>query len=449
MYKPSVLRSKEFPVTGTDPMELEQEFDEKFSSDIDPIRNLGTYSTPVMDKNVFNIMQKYVNKNSIDSRSYRSLETIRKDLISMVSLLLNLDDPYGEVMSGSSESIFISLLAHKFMWIERHGRPRKKLNMVTGYNVHNCFNKFAKFFDVDIRKVELNNKYEINTDIVESYIDDHTFCIVGVVCSTETGSLDDIAQLGKIAGKHDIPLHVDAASGGFFLPFVRSDIIFDFRLNSVKSMNISGHKYGLIYPGIGIALIRRESVPYKLKSKITYLASGPLTHINLLCTQNSSFMVGWYYNIKRFGFRGYRKIMRDLKTKAEYLRSEIERIRGIQLASHSLFPVVAITSKHIKQISRYLKERHWIQNPYKVASTDTEIIRIVVKPGMEDALLKELVNDLRRAGTVCLKNASVSDDAKNVVCEKNTRRPWGGHRLPKDGRTGSVPMHMPIIRRTA
>jgi glutamate decarboxylase len=415
MDNPAAFRSKGFPAAATDPMELGQNINEMFGSDIDPIRNLGTYSTPVMDKDVFKFMQRYINKNIIDSRSYRSVGTIKKDLISMVSGLFNLDDPYGEVTSGSSESIFISLLAHKFRWIEKHGRPRKKLNLITGYNAHSCFSKFAKFFDVDIRKVELNNNFEIDTEYVESNIDNHTFCIVGVVCSTETGSLDDIVRLNKIAARHDMPLHVDAASGGFFLPFVRDDIIFDFRLKSLKSLNISGHKYGLVFPGIGMILIRREAVPEKLKSKISYLASGPLTHINLLCTQNSSFMVGLYYNIKRLGFEGYRKIMRDLKTKDNYLRSEIRRIKGIQLASDSLFPVIAITSDNIKQVSMRLRKNQWIQNPYTVASTDVEVIRIVVKPGMDDALLRELICDLRSAGSVCLNNTGILDNIEKGV----------------------------------
>jgi glutamate decarboxylase len=419
MDEPSAFRSKGFPVAAADPLELEREIEEKFSLDIDPIRNLGTYSTPVMDKDVFKFMKRCINKNIIDSRSYGSLEKIKKDLISMVSVLLNLEDPFGEITSGSSESIFISLLAHKFMWVEKHGRPGKKLNMITGYNAHSCFNKFAKFFDVEMRKVGLNNNFEIDFEHIDSYIDDHTFCIVGVVCSTETGALDDIARLGKIAGRHDIPLHVDAASGGFFLPFVRDDIIFDFRINSVKSMNISGHKYGLVFPGIGITLIRRGSVPEKLRSEIAYLASGPLTHINLLCTQNSSFMVGWFYNIKRLGYEGYRKVMRDLKTKAKYLRSEIRRMKGIHLASDSFFPVVTITSEKIKQISRYLREKHWIQTPYTVASTDLEIIRIVVKHGMDNALLEAFISDLRRARTVCaVKERAIDDDIEGVRYEQ-------------------------------
>ena len=431
MNKQAELRSKDFPATPTDPMELERDINEKFGSDINPVRNLSTYSTPVMEKDVFTFMKRYINKNLIDSRSYKSLETLKKELISMVSLLFNLDAPYGEVTSGSSESIFISLLAHKFMWIEKHGQPGKKLNMVMGYNAHTCFNKFAKFFDVEVRKVDLNNNFEIDIERVESCIDDHTFCIVGVVCSTETGALDDIARLEKIAGRHDIPLHVDAASGGFFLPFVRDDIIFDFRLKGVKSLNISGHKYGLVFPGIGIALIRRESVPEELKSKIAYLASGPLTHINLLCTQNSSFMVGWYYNIRRLGFEGYRKIMLDLKRKDNYLRSEIRGIKGLRLAADSLFPVVAITSRNIKSISRRLRENQWIQNPYTVGSTDVEIIRIVVKLGMDDELIQELIHDIRSAASaVCTKEASVFDIGEE-----------GGRREQGDAGTVNRPYH--------
>ena len=133
--------SKGFPATPTDPVDLKRDINKKFSPDTSPIRNLGTYSTPVMEQDALEFMNRYIDKNLVDSKSYRSLVPLKKELIGMVSQLVNLDTPYGDVTSGSSESIFLFLLAHKFRWVEKHIRPGKKLNMIVGYNAHNCFNK--------------------------------------------------------------------------------------------------------------------------------------------------------------------------------------------------------------------------------------------------------------------------------------------------------------------
>ena len=292
-----------FPKTQSTKAQLKKISDE-IDQDPNPLKNLGTYSTPMMEREAFKIMCKSINKNLVDSSAYTHIGKHKDELLKMISHLLHGKDVRGEITSGSSESIYIAMMAHKLKWIEKHGQPTKKLNFVVGIHTHNTFEKFAKFFDVEMRSIPLNSKHSIDTSVVEEYIDDHTICVVGIACSTELAVTDNLKALDSIARKHRIPLHIDGASGAFYLPFVAPDFKFDFRLKSVESINISGHKFGLTFPGVGCILIKNTAIPKELFSEINYLASGELKHINLLCTQNAAFMEGWHYTIKNLGFNG-------------------------------------------------------------------------------------------------------------------------------------------------
>ncbi|MBU0615181.1 MAG: aminotransferase class V-fold PLP-dependent enzyme [Nanoarchaeota archaeon] len=400
-----------FPQKSTDHKQLFNELSNLLDSGFNPVMNLGTYSNPYMEADAFDLMKKVINKNLVDCRIYAGLSRIKTELIGMLGSLFNLDNPYGEVTSGSSEAVFISLLAHKLKWAEEHGNMARP-NLIVGVNAHNCFDKFARFFDVEIRKVPLGMDLAMDASSVEARVDKNTFCIVGTACSSEAGAMDDIIKLDRIAARHHIPLHVDAASGGFFLPFADMSAEFDFRLSSVMSMNISGHKFGLVFPGIGIVIIRPEAMPSSLTSEIGYLSGGSSKHINLLCTQNSAFMVGLYYNLRRFGHDGYSSIMHSLMVNKGFL---IEKLIGLGLEIvDSRFPVFLIRSNTVdlSQLSHNLKIKGWVQNPYIITGTDHEVIRVVIKLGMDKPLLERLVTDVKESLNLC----SHKDILKEAEC---------------------------------
>jgi len=384
-----------FPNTQAEKELIISSMKKELDKDPNPLMNLGTYSTPTMESEVEGLIKRVINKNLIDSTAYKAVDKYKKELISMVADLLNCKKYVGEVTSGSSEAVFISLLAHKFNWIKKNGEPKGRLNFVCGDNVHSCFDKFSKFFDVDIRKVPVTQKFEVNTALMGDYIDNNTFCLIGVIGTSETGAVDDIEEINRIASEHNIPVHVDGASGAFTLPFTNPEFNFDFKLNNVKSINISGHKFGMTFPGTGMVLIKKDSFPQGMESSIAYLSSGSLSHMNLLCTQNPAFMIGWYYNIRRLGHEGYSEIMIGLQKKANNLRLELRKM-GLKVVNDSMLPVILFTSDkyNLDEMSRALNEKGWIQSPYIVTGTDTKGIRIVIKVGITDEMLNNFLIDL-------------------------------------------------------
>ena len=213
----------------------------------------------------------------------------------------------------------LGLLAHKWNWKKRRqkeGKPYDKPNIVFGADVHVCWEKFARYFDVEARIVPMTPKELILTPKkAEPLIDENTICVGAILGTTFTGQADDIEGLNKLLLKikktkgWDIPIHVDGASGGFIAPFVYPKLKWDFRLEQVKSINTSGHKYGLVYPGIGWLVFREsKDLPEELIFKVNYLG-GLMPTYTLNFSRNSSMILAQYYNLIRLGHEGYKEIM--------------------------------------------------------------------------------------------------------------------------------------------
>ncbi len=325
--------------------------------------------------------------------------------------------PMGTATIGSSEAIMLGLLAHKWSWRKRRkaeGKPAAAPNVVFGADVHTCWEKFAKYFDVEPRVVPMApDDFILTADKVAEHLDENTIAVGCVVGTTFTGQIDEVEQINtllegvKADRGWDIPIHVDGASGGFVAPFVYPEVKWDFRLSQVRSINVSNHKFGLVYPGVGSVTFRDQSdVPDELLYKITYLG-GEMINYSLNFSKASSQTLLQYYNFLRLGKSGYRRIMQNIMENAKYLEGLLLETGRFELLNESKYlPVVVVRLKDrdeppetLYHLSDVLRRRGWIVPAYPLPANaqDTHVLRAVVKENFSRDLIEKFAEDVVRA----------------------------------------------------
>ena len=292
--------------------------------------NLATFVTTWMEPQAEKLMAECFDKNMIDKDEYPQTAELESRCVNILSRLWNApdaDEATGCSTTGSSEAAMLGGLALKRSWQKRRraeGKPADTPNMVMGINVQVCWEKFANYWDVEMRLVPMEgDRLHMNAEEAVKLCDENTIGVVPVLGSTFDGSYEPVAEicaalddLQERTGL-DVPVHVDGASGGFIAPFVDPDLEWDFRLPRVASINTSGHKYGLVYPGVGWAVWRdSSSLPEDLIFWVNYLGDNmPTFALNF--SRPGSQVVAQYYNFLRLGFDGYRKVQgyaRDVAT---------------------------------------------------------------------------------------------------------------------------------------
>jgi glutamate decarboxylase len=324
------------------------------------------------------------------------------------------EDVIGCSTIGSSEACMLGGLALKWRWRERmrsQGKSADRPNLVMGTNTQVCWHKFCRYWDVEQRDVPLEGAEVItNPERAAAACDENTIGVVGVLGSTYTGHYEDIFALSA-ALDHlqertglDIPIHVDGASGGFVAPFLQPDLVWDFQLPRVKSINASGHKYGLVYPGVGWIVWREESDLHPdLVFKVEYLGgSMPTMAINF--SRPASQIVAQYYNLIRLGKSGYHAVHEACQDVAIELARKIEGLGPFELLSTGLdLPVLSWTQKgeahwSLYDLSDRLRDRGWQVPTYRMPANREDVViqRVVVRNGFTHDLAGMLVRDIRR-----------------------------------------------------
>jgi glutamate decarboxylase len=380
--------------------------------------NLATFVTTWMDPEAEKLMAETFDKNMIDKDEYPATAAIESRCVSMVADLFHAeglrdDDPAsatGVSTIGSSEAVMLAGLALKWRWRKKVGKDWKTRapNLVMGSNVQVVWEKFCRYFDVEPRYLPMEKgRYVITPEQVLDNIDEDTIGVVAILGTTFTGELEPIgeicAALDKLAagGGLDVPVHVDAASGGFVAPFLHPDLVWDFRLPRVVSINVSGHKYGLTYPGIGFVVWRSpEHLPDDLVFRVNYLG-GDMPTFTLNFSRPGNQVVGQYYNFLRLGRAGYTQVMHCLSQTARWLGDQLRESEHFELISDgSAIPVVSFRLARDPgytefDVSHALRAYGWQVPAYTMPenATDIAVLRVVVREGFSADLARVLKDD--------------------------------------------------------
>jgi glutamate decarboxylase len=409
------------PAQGTSAEAAYQLVHDELNLDGNPALNLASFVTSWMDPQADRLAGETLAKNLIDQDEYPQTEVVHRRVVSMIGRLFHApagSGSTGTATIGSSEAIMLAMLAHKRSWQRRReaeGLPSDRPNMVMGADVHTCWEKFTRYFEVEARVVPMQEgRYTIGAAEVEPLLDERTIGVAGLLGTTFTGQMDDLGSIDALLTRVQsdrgwrIPLHIDAASGGFLTPFSEPDLEWDFRLPSVRSINVSNHKFGLVYPGMGTVVFREESdLPQELVFHINYLG-GDMPNYSLNFSRPSNSVILQYFAFLRLGREGYSEIVASVLANARALASKLGAIDGLELLNDgSRFPIVvarAVESSagqavDLTLLSRLLRERGWIVPAYTLPP-DAEhitVLRMVVKENFSRDMVDMLAHDVRAA----------------------------------------------------
>jgi glutamate decarboxylase len=405
------------PDDGIPPHAAYQLIHEELNLDGNPALNLASFVTTWMEPEADKIIMDSIAKNYVDNDEYPQTQKIQDRVVNMLARLFNAPPDcksIGTGTIGSSEAIMLGLLAHKWSWKKRRqseGKPYDKPNIVMGADVHTVWEKFALYFDVELKLIPLQEyNYIISADEVANEIDENTIAVGAVIGTTFTGQMDPIKEINdllvniKKTKGWDIPIHVDGASGGFIAPFMFPELEWDFRLEQVRSINVSGHKYGLVYPGVGWLIFRdKADLPEELIFKINYLG-GLMPNYSLNFSKGSSTIIAQYYNLIRLGKNGYADIVATMLKNADYLLRELEKSGKFEIINkRPIVPLAAVKLKDtnftVFQLSEKLREKGWIVPAYTLPKNaeDIAVLRMVVKERFGRDMVEILLKDIFEA----------------------------------------------------
>ncbi|KAH8728100.1 pyridoxal phosphate-dependent transferase [Phaeosphaeriaceae sp. PMI808] len=418
-YASADLPRHEMPDKEMPPQVAYRMIKDDLTLDGTPTLNLASFVTTYMEEEAEKLMVDAFSKNFIDYEEYPVSADIQNRCVSMIARLFNAptgedDNTIGTSTIGSSEAIMLGVLAMKKLWQNKRkaeGKPYDKPNMIMNSAVQVCWEKACRYFDVEEKYVYCTTeRYVIDPKECVDLCDENTIGICAILGTTYTGEYEDIKGINDLLVERniDVDIHVDAASGGFVAPFVNPGLLWDFRLPKVTSINVSGHKYGLVYPGVGWVVWRDPKyLPQELVFNINYLGADQAS-FTLNFSRGASQIIGQYYQLIRLGKRGYRRIMLNLTRTADYLSANLESLGFIIMSQKSGagLPLVAarIDEDLGKQydefaIAHQLRERGWVVPAYTMAphSEKMKMLRVVVREDFTKSRCDALIADFKLA----------------------------------------------------
>jgi glutamate decarboxylase len=407
-----------FPETGMSALDAMRLVDEELVLEGDPWRNLATFVTTWMEPEAQRLIAENLYRNFIDHAEYPISAEIEQRCIRMLADLFHAPgETTGCRTQGSSEAIMLGALSLKWKWKERReaaGKPVDKSNLVFGGDVHVVWEKFCRYFDVEPRIVPLQEgKYVIGPEDVEPHVDENTIGVAAVLGTTFTGHADDIVGINdllvELKDKRDldIPMHIDGASGGFVWPFLYPHSEWDFRLEQVRSINASGHKFGLVYPGIGWLLFREKSdLAEDLVFYENYLGKTDAT-FTLNFSTGSSMVLAQYYNFIRLGREGYGQVIGAMEQNARALAEKLKENGNFELIGdeEEQLPLVAFKLTGDQNYDEFdlswqlSAERGWMLPAYTMPpdAENVQVLRALVKETLGRSQIDRLADDIHTA----------------------------------------------------
>jgi glutamate decarboxylase len=383
--------------------------------------NLATFVTTWMEPQARQLMSDSVDKNMIDKDEYPQTAEIERRCVAILADLWHAPNPEqatGCSTTGSSEACMLAGMALKRRWAARvkaaGGDPRTRTpNLVMGSNVQVCWEKFCRYWEVEPRLVPMEgDRYHLEADQAVAAVDEDTIGVVAILGSTFDGSYEPVQEIVEAldalaaSGGHDVKVHVDGASGAMIAPFLDPDLPWDFRLERVVSINTSGHKYGLVYPGVGWVLWRdAEHLPQELVFNVNYLG-GEMPTFALNFSRPGAEVVAQYYNFFRLGRSGFTAVQQASRDVAMSLSGRIGEMaefdlitRGDELPVFAFTTSSAVTGWDVFALSRRMRERGWQVPAYSFPEnrTDLAALRVVCRNGFSLNLADLFFEDLQAA----------------------------------------------------
>ncbi len=417
-YMTDPIPKHRLPENSMDPRAAYHLIHDELQTQGNPTLNMASFVTTVMDEECDRLIAENLGVNYIDTEVYRANLDIQNRCVSIIADLFNapdLDRAWGIECVGSSEAVMLAMLTHKRAWQERRkaaGKPYDNPNIVMGNDVHLVWNKGCVYFEIEQRLIPLHpDRFTITADEVMNRVDENTICVVGVLGTSYTFDYDPIKEINDalVGFKHktgiDIPLHTDGASGAFIAPFLNPEIEWDFRLEQVKSINVSGHKYGLVYPGIGWAIWRDvDDIPKSLVTETNVLGFIERS-FSLNFSRGGAMILAQYYNFIRLGREGYTRIQNTMRENARYLAKGVREIGKFDILNGGeLTPCCCCK---LKDESKYnaadlvgtLAQKGWIVPAFSLppAAQSVNAMRMNVKETFSRDMADILIKDIRNA----------------------------------------------------
>ena len=381
--------------------------------------NLATFVGTWMEPQARVLIEECLDKNIVDRDESPQTTELELRCVNILADLWNspqAEQATGCSTTGSSEACMLGGMALKWRWRERRraaGKSADRPNLVMGANVQVCWDKFCRYWDIEPRQMPLEpGRTSLTAAQAAALCDENTIGVVAVLGSTFDGAYEPVADIaGALDGLQaraglDIPIHVDAASGGFVAPFLDPELEWDFRIARVQSINASGHKYGLVYPNLGWVVWRDHgALPEDLIFNVNYLG-GTMSTFALNFSRSAAPVVSQYYMMIRLGRDGFRRVQLACRDTAMWLADTIAKMGPFELISDgSTIPVFAFRLAHqaasytVFDVSELLRVHGWQVPAYSLPANlqDTAVLRVVIRNGFGKDLAQLLARDIRRA----------------------------------------------------
>lgn len=414
------LPKYKFPNKEQNPDHAYQVVHDELMLDGNSRQNLATFCSTWMEEQVHKLMDESVDKNMIDKDEYPQTAEIEGRCVHMLADLWNSPkaaNTTGCSTTGSSEAAMLGGMAMKWRWRDsrrKAGKPTDKPNMVCG-PVQICWHKFARYWDIEIREVPMEEgRLIMNAEEAIKRCDENTIGVIPTLGVTYSGQYEPVKDISDALDKLqqetglDIPLHVDGASGAFLAPFIEPELLWDFRLPRVKSINASGHKYGLSPLGVGWVVWRdKEDLPEDLIFKVNYLG-GEMDTFALNFSRPAGQIIAQYYNFLRLGKEGYKRIQQACYDTAVHMGNEINKLGPFEVIYNGKGGIPALLWKLKKgvdhgftlfDLSDRLRTRGWQAPAYSLPPNivDVVVMRIMIRHGVSRDLSDLFVEDVKRS----------------------------------------------------
>ena len=416
------LPKRRFPAGERDPRTIFAAVRDELMLDGNSRQNLATFCQTWVEEEVHQLMDLCVDKNIEDKDEYPQTAEIEARCIHMLADLWHapsIENAIGASTTGSSEAAMLGGLAMKRRWEAarmKAGQSTAKPNLVTG-PVQICWHKFTRYWDIEHREIPMEpDRLILTPEAALEHCDENTIGVVPTLGVTFTGQYEPVQQLAAVLDAYqastgiDIPIHVDAASGGFLAPFCAPDLVWDFRLPRVKSINASGHKFGLAPLGVGWVLWREAAdLPNEMVFWVNYLG-GNMRDLTLNFSRPGGQVVCQYFNFLRLGKEGYRKVHSACYATAQHLATEIAQLGPFEMIyggdPAGGIPALCWRLKegsganfNLFSLADRLRVRGWQVPAYTLPAhcQDQTVQRILVRHGVSRDLADLLLDDIRQA----------------------------------------------------